>query len=458
MMTPTSQHFCSRSGQLLWFFASLMLLAMTTWLPARGDDFQANYDEARIPAYELPGLLTTESGEKVTTPSQWAARRSEILELFEQHVFGRMPSERRIQTEVVRRDASFNEGKTIRYELNVKILPPRRDSANSDVVEKSLTVQVLVDVPAGAIEAVPAFFGLNFAGNHTVTNDPNVRVTESWVADRPQAKSDRNRATEAGRGTSASRWPMELINERGYAVITAYYGDIDPDFDDNFKNGVHGLMADYLAGLPVDERGGSIAGWAYGMSCVLDAIEQTPSLGIDASRVAVLGHSRLGKTALWAGASDPRFSLVISNDSGCGGAALSRRAIGETVGRINTSFPHWFCDGFLKYNRNENSLPVDSHQLIALAAPRGIAIGSATGDQWADPKGEFLAAKHASPVYELLGLKGLRDSEGKTPDEMPTADEAFANGMIHYHLRSGPHDLQTADWLRYLSFADRLLK
>ncbi len=430
---------------------------MTGWLPATGEDFKPNYDEAQIPAYELPDPLTTASGEKVTTPAQWNGRRGEILDLFEKHVFGRMPRERRMETEVVRRDATFNDGKTIRYELNVKILPLRGAPANSDDAEKSVTVQVLVDVPANATAPVAAFFGLNFAGNHTVTIDPNVRVTESWVADRPQAKSDRNRATEAGRGTSASRWPMELINERGYAVITAYYGDIDPDFDDDFENGVHGLLTEYLASLPADERGGSIAGWAYGMSCVLDAIEQTPSLEIDASRVAVLGHSRLGKTALWAGASDPRFSLVISNDSGCGGAALSRRAIGETVGRINSSFPHWFCDGFLKYNRNENSLPVDSHQLIALAAPRGIAIGSATGDQWADPKGEFLAAKHASPVYELLGLTGLLDSQGNTPDEMPNADDGFTKGTIHYHLRSGPHDLQTVDWLRYLDFADRVL-
>lgn len=443
-------------------------------------NFRPNYDESKISPYQLPDPLTTQAGDPVAEASEWPARREEILELFTQHVFGRMPDNRNVTCEIIRQDANANDGRTVRTELSVIVKSPQSASVKagkaeteSSKDEKSIEIHVLVDVPkradaevsdsSNAAEvktpaAVPAFLGLNFQGNHTVTSDPDVRITPSWMRDRKDETTDGNASTDAGRGAAASRWPIEMINDRGYALITAYYGDIDPDFDDGFLNGVHGLMPEFIASLPPEERPGSIAAWTYGLSCILDAIENTPSLGIDISQVAVIGHSRLGKTALWAGATDPRFSLVVSNDSGCGGAALSRRAVGETVGRINASFPHWFCDGFEKYNLNENSLPVDSHQLIALAAPRPIAVGSATKDAWADPRGEFLAARDASPVYELLGLPGLLDDNGQLPDEPPAADHPYSDGAISYHLRTGEHDLTKDDWQYYLNFADRFMK
>lgn len=408
--------------------------------------FEPNYDESKVPAYTLPDPLVAENGSPITTPQQWSElRRPELLALFANHVYGVSPNPCPIRSNLVSRTEVF-DATAVRSEVDVIL-------GDSD---SATTMRLLIYVPKKSAGPVPAFLGLNFQGNHGVDADPTIELNSGWFREARDGSTDGNRATERGRGATASRWPLKTILDRGYAVVTIYYGDIDPDFDDGFKNGIHATLGKQLGDVAPESRWGSIAAWAYGLSRALDYIESDDDLGIDAAKVAVIGHSRLGKTALWAGASDARFALVISNNSGCGGAALSRRAVGETVGRINTSFPHWFCDRYTDYNENENACPVDQHELIALIAPRPVYVASATEDQWADPRGEFLSAAAADPVYRLLGTSGMGGSS--PPEKMPAAEQPVSSGVIGYHLRTGKHDVTDYDWKQYLDFADRNLQ
>lgn len=403
------------------------------------------YDESKIPDFELPNPLVMLDGTKVSTAEDWRSkRRSEIMEIFAREMFGRSPeAPTEVRSELISRKEDALGGKAIREEIDIVL-------AGKD---EPLTMRMLVFRPK-TDQPVPAFLALNFGGNHSIHPSPEITLNPNWMRNRADRGYVNNRATEKTRGTSASRWPVETIVDRGYALATIYYGDIDPDFDDGFKNGVHGYFYKKDQEKLDPDQWGSIAAWSWGLSRALDYLETENT--IDSTRVAVLGHSRLGKTSLWAGASDERFALVISNDSGCGGAALSRRRIGESVTRINTSFPHWFCDNFLKYNHNENALPVDQHLLIAAIAPRPVYVASAVEDEWADPKGEFLSAMYADPVYRLLGTDGFGGEA--PPSKSPAVDHPLKSGTIGYHIRSGKHDVTDFDWAQYLDFADRHLK
>jgi hypothetical protein len=235
------------------------------------------------------------------------------------------------------------------------------------------------------------------------------------------------------------------ILSRGYALAIIDREGIDPDEHDEFKNGVHGAFDP--SGKRPGDAWGTISAWAWGLSRALDYLETDSD--IDAKRVAVMGVSRAGKTALWAGAQDERFAMTISICSGCTGAALSRRRFGEPVGAINERFPHWFCKNYRKFDWNEDALPVDQHMLLSLVAPRLLYVSSADEDLWADPRGEFLGAKNADPVYQLLGTKGLG------AEHMPGLGSPVQSGHIGYHIRRGGHGLGHYDWLRYLDFADK---
>ncbi|MEW4490594.1 acetylxylan esterase [Thalassoglobus sp. JC818] len=404
----------------------------------------AIYDESLIPEFTLPDPFTTTSGEVVEDADAWInQRRGEILDLFAAEVYGSAPpAPEAVRSELISYHANALGGKAIREEVDLLL-------GDEDA---PLVARMLIYRPQTE-EKVPAFLALNFGGNHSIHPDPEITLNKNWMRNKPDSGYENHQATEASRGASASRWPVEKIIERGYALVTIYYGDFDPDFDDGFENGLHGQYP--RSGESISPKDwGSIAAWAWGLSRALDYLQESTT--IDGERVAVLGHSRLGKTSLWAGASDPRFALVISNNSGCGGAALSRRRFGESVRRINKSFPHWFCDNFLKYDDNEDELPVDQHLLVAAIAPRPVYIASAVEDQWADPHGEFLSALHADPVYRLLGTDGFGGDA--PPAEMPEVDQPINSGTIGYHIRSGKHDVTDYDWEQYLDFADRHLK
>ncbi len=399
----------------------------------------ANYDETKVGAYTLPDPLVCADGTPVRDAETWRAkRRPEILELFSALEYGRMPPPpKQLRFDPPRVETGALGGTAIRKQVRIHF-SDRADGPSMDL---------LLYIPKERTAPAPAFLGLNFYGNHSIHPDPGIDLNTNWMRDSKEFGVANHRASEASRGVRASRWPVGRILARGYALATAYYGDIDPDFDDGFQNGVHALWPTPPGAPRPPDAPGAITAWAWGLSRAMDYLQTDPD--IDPRRVAVMGHSRLGKTALWAGANDARFALVISNNSGCGGAALHRRDFGEQIRHITKAFPHWFCPAFVHFADREHELPFDQHMLIALVAPRTAYIASAEEDRWADPKGEFLAAKAADPVYRLLGTGGL-----------PAADMPAVNtpvtGAISYHVRTGKHDVTDFDWDRYMDCADRL--
>lgn len=396
---------------------------------------------ASVEAAGLPDPLIAADGTPITTPEQWfAKRRPELIELFTREMYGVAPPRPAVmKIDVFDRDAKALGGKATRIQM---ALYPGGDA-------KGPRIDLLVYLPNGAKGPVPAILGLNFWGNQAVHPDPAIRLTESWLEDnRRQPYLDlsgvvANRATDATRGANARQWPVEKILDHGYALATLYREDVAADHEPYFASGIHVLYPDAQKD---DANFSTIGAWAWSLSRALDALEKEPL--IDSKRVAAFGFSRLGKAALWAGASDERFAMVLSNESGAGGAKQFHRGVGESIERLNTVFPHWFARSFRKYNGRDTELPFDQHFVISLVAPRPIYIGSAQEDKGADAEGEFASAVAATPVYKLLGKEGL-------PTTTWPVVNTSVQGTIGYHVRSGRHDVTEFDWEKYLEFADK---
>ncbi len=424
---PGRKAYVSMRGNLFTFLITFMLLQKAAAAAQENDDApwsaspavveaaskrnrDANFVEANVPPYTLPDPLIVSDGKRVTRET-WPARRLEILELFREHVYGRAPVERpeNISFKILEEDARDLDGRATRRLVEISFDTPHAGRF-------SLPVQLYL--PNRGARPFPAVVLLQFEG-----------LTD--------------RATP-------------LVIDRGYALAIVDRRALAADDKAIFRDGIINAFSgkEPLA----TDAWRAIAAWAWGASRVVDYLETEP--GIDAKRLGVAGHSRMGKTALWAAANDQRFAIALSNQSGCGGAALSRRIFGETVARINTVFPHWFCENFQRYNGRESELPVDQHMLLAIIAPRRVYVTSADEDLWADPRGEFLSCFHADPVYRLLGVPGLgeplterKGQRSRSSPQMPPVGQSIHGGHIGYHVRPGAHAFTDYDWKRFLDFA-----
>ncbi|CAN5793745.1 acetylxylan esterase [soil metagenome] len=397
-----------------------------------------NLDETRVTPYTLPDPLKAANGKRITSAKEWSnTQRPMVLQLFQEHVYGKFPGKPKdLHFKVNSVDDGALGGKAIRKQITV-FFSKAADAPN---------MEVLLYLPKSAKKPVPVFIGLNFYGNHTVHPDPGIKLSTRWQRNTADISVVNNRATEAARGVSSKSFPLEEILASGYGLATAYYGDLEPDHNDGWQTGIRTTLKSEL-GIK-EEEWGAIGAWAWGLSRMMDYLETDKD--VKAEQIVLTGHSRLGKAALWAAANDTRFAMVVSNNSGEGGAALARRNFGETTAHLNQSFPHWFNPKFKEYNGQADKLPVDQHMLLALMAPRPLYVASAGEDAWADPKGEFLGAKNAEPVYALFSRKGLGVSE------MPPLNKPVGE-TIRYHIRTGGHGMTLYDWQQYLKFADQHL-
>ncbi len=362
--------------------------------------------DQKAPPAAQPPLLQDAAGKEIATVAQWQMRRPELQKLFLDEIYGNVPTTPyKLSWRVEREDKAAMNGKATLRVVKLTVAAARG----------SLDFRLVLFVPNGSKGPAPAFLLMNNRGPDNM--DPD-------------------------RKTKTPFWPAEEIVEAGFAAAAVQNQQIAADKKDSFQSGIFALLDE---GRREDASWGAIRAWAWGASRTMDYL--TTEKGIDPGKIGVIGHSRGGKIALLAAATDERFALACSSCSGCTGAALARRKQGETVTKINEVFPHWFCLNYRKYNDHEETLPVDQHMLLALIAPRAVCVGSATEDGWADPMGEFLALRDAAPVWTLYG------KPAKLPQTLPPADSPVADGRLSYHIRTGKHDLTLYDWQEYLRFA-----
>lgn len=392
-------------------------------------------------AADFPDPLVLQDGTKTTTKDAWNEKaKPELKELFQKHMYGRYPDVRtKISAKVLHEDNKAFGGigtlREVELSLGIKDCPPI-----------SLLMAIPNDQPK---RGVPVFVGMNFSGNHAIVDDPKVRIPLNWTyPNDPGVKN--NRATAEGRGKGAKVWPLTQIVKAGYAVVTFHNADVDPDTKEE-RGGMRPFITPFTDGKTPNDFPATVMCWAWGIHRVIDYVVTQPEF--DAKRIAAVGHSRLGKTVLLAAAFDERIALAIPHQAGCGGTAPSRQndPKAESVKRITTSFPHWFSASFAEYADDTTKLPFDQHTLLALVAPRPVLYSNATEDQWANPKGQFDMLKQATPVYKLLGVDGMMETE------FP-ANGKLIDNRLGYWIRTGKHEMNADDWGVFIKFADKWMK
>lgn len=352
--------------------------------------------------YDLPDILTFENGKKLKKISDWAKRRSEIIKILKKEIYGFPPPPAEIDYKIKMRNKNAFAGKAIHSK-----------------------VEILVNTPGGEFS-----FPVNLIMPKKVAVPPLIL----HIAFRPNIPD--------------KYFPVEEIIDNGFATASFCYQDVAPDTDDDFKNG---LASMYKKNKRSSDDWGKISLWSWAAQRVMDYLQTIPK--IDTNKIAVAGHSRLGKTALWCAALDERFAVAVSNCSGCSGAALSRRKKGERIRDIINQFPYWFCENYKKYINNEEKMPFDQHFLLAAIAPRAVYVGSAYEDSWADPKSEYLSCVAANKIYDFLGLKGIEKIGGIIKPPI-----SLMEGNIAYKCREGTHFFSRDDWLSILIYLKKHFK
>jgi len=384
----------------------------------------SNYDEDKVGSYTLPDPLVLQNGKTVRDAKTWTSkRRPEVLKLYETEIYGRVPKHApKVKWKVAATDTHALEGKAVSKHVVGQIGSLEGPKVN-----------VALYLPANATARVPVILHMQFFGGAP-----------------PNANANTGASTNSSRPRFSENGPLTNILAHGYGYATFRYTEIEGDSRTNNLNLVQKLALAPGQTRPAADEWGTITAWAWGASRVLDYLETDRA--VDAKRVAIMGHSRLGKTALWTGARDPRFALVFSSCSGEMGAALARRDFGETVDDMAANFPWQFAGNFQKYPAHWNDMPVDAHMLIALNAPRPVFVTGGTQDQWADPHGMFLAEVAAGPVYRLLGERDLGTVD------LPPLDTALISGKLGFNYHTGGHTITPSDWEAFLNFADLHLK
>jgi len=409
--------------------------------------FPVNYEEDSVGTYVLPDMFTMKNGEKVKDAKTWMGkRRPEIVQLFEENQFGKMPPRPPgMHFDVFDKGTLVLNGKAIRKQVTVYFAKDTEDRAlttDDKSRGKSYKMDLLIYLPAAAKKPSPLLLIINFFANSSVVDDPGVRAGEVWTREGKKVP-----ATTAAFG----KINIDTFITQGFGIATVYYGDIEPDFKKGFEYGIRGHYLKPGQTYPANDEWGAISAWSWGLSRAMDYFETDKQ--IDAKRVALQGTSRLGKTVLWTGAHDSRFKLVIASCSGEGGAAISRRNYGENIKHMTDTSRYYyqFAPNWHGYANDFNRSPVDAHMLVALMAPRPLLLQTGDTDYWSDPKGEFLAAVAAEPVYKLFNKKG------PGTDVMPNAGDESLLNTLGYYMHAGGHGTIPSDWAVFMTFLKKYL-